>query len=261
MLPPSHEIPERAVTAVGGPPARPPLTSEAVVPEAPTSPAPRRGWLTPRRLAVLLGVWVVAAGGALLLANALDSPVGEGARDEAQAVAPGPAAVPPGAAAAGGSLPPLALVLDAPLPENIAGLPPVEQARRLTELARDDPGPRRLVELGSVLQQLGNAEGAAIAFREAARRDPDDLAARAGLAMNPGVGGGAGLARAAAGLDRLAREDPGDQLVAFNQGWVEVYRRRAGPAAEAWQRTVALGADTRLGQTATALLQQLAGGG
>jgi hypothetical protein len=75
------------------------------------------------------------------------------------------------------------------------------------------------------------------------------------------VGGRAGLARAAAGLDRLAREDPGDQLVAFNQGWVEVYRRRAGPAAEAWQRTVALGADTRLGQTATALLQQLAGGG
>jgi hypothetical protein len=79
--------------------------------------------------------------------------------------------------------------------------------------------------------------------------------------MNPGVAGGAGLVRAAAGLDRLAREHPGDQLVAFNQGWVEIYRRRAAPAEQAWQRTVALGADTRLGRTAAALLQQLAGGG
>ena len=95
MLPPSDEIPERAVTMAGGPWARPPLTSGAVVPEAPTPPAPRRGWMTPRRLAVVLGVWAVAVGGALLLANALDSPVGEGARDEAQAVAPGAAAVPP----------------------------------------------------------------------------------------------------------------------------------------------------------------------
>ncbi len=232
------------------------------MPEAPTPPAPRRGWLTPRRLAVVLGIWAVAAGGALLLANALDSPVGEGARDEAQAVAPGPTAVPPAAAAGAGALPPLALVLAEPLPEDIAGLPPAEQANRLTEGVRADPDPRRLVELGSVLQLLGDAESAAFAYREALRRDPDDLAAQAGLAMNEGAGGGAAaLARAAAGLDRLAREHPDDQLVAFNQGWVEIYRRRAVPAERAWRRAVALGADTRLGQTATALLQRLAGGG
>lgn len=225
--------------------------------EAPPTPVSRRGWLTPRRLAVVLGAWAVAAGGALLLANALDSPVGEGARDEAQAVAPGPVAV-PGGAAARGNLPPLALVLDEPLPEGIADLPPIRQASRLSELAQDDPDPRRLVELGSVLQLLGNAEGAAVAYRAAMRSDPDDVAAEVGLAMVEGAGGGgAGLARAAAGLDRLAREHPDDQLVAFNQGWVEVYRRRAEPAEQAWRRTIALGAETRLGRTASALIQEL----
>jgi hypothetical protein len=232
------------------------------VSEAPTPSAARRGWLTPRRLAVVLGVWAVAAGGALLLANALDSPVGEGARDEAQAVAPGPVAVPGGAAAGAGSLPPLALVLAEPLPEDIAGLPPIERASRLTERAQADPDPRRLVELGSALQLLGNGEGAAIAYREAIRRDPDEVAARAGLVMTEGSGGGAaGLARAAAGLARLARDHPDDQVVAFNQGWVEVYRSRAGPAAEAWRRTVALGAETRLGLTAAGLLDRLERGG
>ena len=227
--------------------------------EAPPPPAPRRVrlGLTPRRLAVLLGVWIVAVGAALLIADALDSPVGEGARDEAQAVAPGPVQVPGGALAAGDGLPPLALVLDRPLPDGVGDLPPIRQAVRLSELARSDPDPRRLVELGSVLQLLGDPENATRAYRAAADRAPDDLAARAGLAMVEGAGGGAGLARAAAGLAALAREHPEDQLVAVNQGWVEIYRRRAAAAQSAWERTVELGADTRLGRTAIALLTEL----
>jgi hypothetical protein len=72
-----------------------------------------------------------------------------------------------------------------------------------------------------------------------------------------GAGDGDGLARASAGLEALAREHPDSQLVAFNQGWVEIYRRRAGPAERAWRRTIALGEGTRLGRTALALLQQL----
>jgi hypothetical protein len=212
--------------------------------------------VTPRRLAAVLVVWAVAVGAALLIADALDSPVGEGARDEAQAVAPGPVAV-PGGAADGERLPPLALVLDRPLPEGIGGLPPIRQAARLSELAQTDPDPRRLVELGSVLQLLGDPQDAARAYRAAAARAPGDVAARAGLAVNEGARGGGGLARAAAGLAALARDHPGDQLVAFNQGWVEIYRRRAAPAERAWTRTVALGADTRLGRTATALLREL----
>jgi hypothetical protein len=204
----------------------------------------------------VLAVWAVAVGAALLLADALDSPVGEGARDEAQAVAPGPVAVPGEALAGGEGLPPLALVLDRPLPEGIAGLPPIRQAARLSELAQSDPDPQRLVELGSVLQLLGDPEDAARAYRAAASRAPGDVAARAGLAM-VGAGDGDGLARASAGLDALAREHPDSQLVAFNQGWVEIYRRRAGPAERAWRRTIALGEGTRLGRTALALLQQL----
>jgi hypothetical protein len=204
----------------------------------------------------VIAVWALAVGAALLLADALDSPVGEGARDEAQAVAPGPVAVPGGALAGGEGLPPLALVLDRPLPEGIADLPPIRQATRLSELARSDPDPRRLVELGSVFQLLGDPEDAARAYRAAAARAPADAAARAGLAMVEGTGG-EGLARAAAGLAALAREHPDDQLVAFNQGWVEIYRRRAGPAERAWRRTVALGEGTRLGRTATALLREL----
>jgi hypothetical protein len=103
---------------------------------------------------------------------------------------------------------------------------------------------------------LGDPEDAARAYRAAAARAPADVAARAGLAMVEGTGG-EGLARAAAGLAALAREHPDDQLVAFNQGWVEIYRRRAGPAERAWRRTVALGEGTRLGRTATALLREL----
>ncbi len=261
MVPPCHEIPERRVTMVSGPPGRPRVTSDAVS-QAPRSPAPPPRRLSSRRLAAVLAVWAVAVGGALLIANALDSPVGEGARDEAQAAAPGPVAVPGGELGGGeGGLPPLALVLDRPLPDGIGDLPPIRQAARLSELARSDPDPRRLVELGSVLQLLGNPEGAGVAFQAAAQRAPDDVAARAGLAIVEGAAGGAGLARAAAGLGALAREHPDDQLVAFNQGWVEIYRRRSAPAQEAWRRTVALDPDSRLGLTATALIQELEGPG
>jgi hypothetical protein len=58
-------------------------------------------------------------------------------------------------------------------------------------------------------------------------------------------------------MERLAAEYPQSQLVSFNRGWLEIYRRRATPAREAWQRTVALDPDSRLGRTATALLDTL----
>lgn len=256
MLPPAHEIPEAPVTMVSGRPPRTPVTSAAVVSEAPPPPAPGRRHLSPRRLALVLGVWVVVAGGALLVANALDSPAGEGARDEAQAVAPGPVATPGGVE---GSLPPLALVLDQPLPDGIGDLPPIRQAARLSELAQDDPDPRRLVELGSVLQLLGQPDDAATAYRAALQRAPGDIAAQTGLAMTEGTNA-AGLARASEQLAALAQGNPDDQLVAFNQGWVELYRRRAAAVEQAWRRTVALDPGSRLGLTATELLQRLPGG-
>src|SRR5262245_34894664 len=162
MLPGTRRIPESAVTMISGRPGRLRLTSDGHVSAAPPSPAPsrRRLRVTPRRLAAVLVVWAVAVGAALLIADALDSPVGEGARDEAQAVAPGPVAVPGGGRVGGQGLPPLALVLDRPLPAGIGDLPPVRQVTRLNELAQTDPDPRRLVELGSVLQLLGDPQDA-----------------------------------------------------------------------------------------------------
>jgi hypothetical protein len=231
------------------------------VSEATPSRPARRRRLSARHLAIVLAVWAVAAGGALLVADALDSPVGAGARDEAQPAVPGPVEVPEsGLADAGGELPPLALVLDRPLPAGVADLPPARQVERLRRLAADDPTPRRLVELGSALQLAGDQAAARRAFADALRRSPGDVAARTGLAMTR-AGGDAGLARATADLSALAREHPRSQIVAFNQGWVEIYRRRAEPARAAWERTVALGPGTRLGNTATALLDALERGG
>jgi hypothetical protein len=205
----------------------------------------------------VLAVGLAAAGGALLIANALDSPVGEGARDEARAVVEGPVAV-PGVAGGAQGLQPLALFPDEPLPAEIASLPPIRRAERLAERARSDPDPRWLVQLGSVLQVLGDPDGARTVYREALRREPESVAARAGLVMVEGAGGAAGLERAAAGLEQLAREHPRDQLVAFNQGIVEVYRGRAAAVAAAWRRTADIDPESYLGRSATEGLAQLA---
>jgi hypothetical protein len=133
------------------------------VPDAPRTTSRR---IPPARLALILGVWILLAGGALLVANALDDPVGAGARDEAQPAVP---AVPGGpATGAGGTLPPLALVLDRPLPNVVADLDaPIRQAAVLKSLATATAQPRRYVELGSVLQLLGDGDGAGNAYDSA----------------------------------------------------------------------------------------------
>jgi len=218
------------------------------------SPGPLRRLLR-RRLAVILAVWIVAAGGALLVAAALDSPVGEGERDAARPAAPGVVAEPGEGLAQG--LPPLALVLDRALPPSVASLPPIRQAPRLAALAADSGDARRYVELGSVLQTLGDATGATAAYRTALRAGGDDIAAATGLALVQGTAGGDGPARAAARLAALAAATPASQTIAFNQGWLAIYRRRPDPAREAWERTISLGPQTRLGRVSRALLASL----
>jgi len=207
-----------------------------------------------RRVAVVLAVWVVAVGGALVVANALDSPVGQGARDEAQPAVPGPVASADGGLA---NLPPLAMVLDHSLPADIADLAPIVQAQRLRALAAKTSGPGRSVELGSVLQLLGDSAGAEAAYREALARDPGSLGAQVGLALAAGATGSDGLIAAAARMRELALANPRSQLVSFNQGWLEIYRRRGGPARDAWKRTIALGPRTRLGSISASLLATL----
>jgi len=216
-----------------------------------TRHAPR---LPLRGLALVVGVWIALTGGALLVANALDSPVGAGARDKAQPEAPGTVAT---TGPQVGNLPPFAMVLDHPLPAGIAGLAPARQAEELRTRAMSTRSPERFVELGSVLQVLGDAESAEFSYRSALRFDPQNVAAQVGLAVVDGTTGAEGLAIGAERLRALAADHPRDQLVSFNQGWLEIYRGRGDVAREALERTVDLGPATRLGRTAQALLAAL----
>lgn len=230
----------------------------------PEIPQPARRLLDrvpPRRLALLLAVSAALAVAAIGLAAALDRPVGAGARDQARPVVAGDVRPPGGdLAAADGDLPPLALVLDRPLPDGIGRLPPGEQLSRLRELAFTRGEARRVVELAVLYQRLGDQGAARATYREALKLDPNDVAARAGLAMAEGARGGDGLDRAAAALRRLAMEQPDSQLVAFNEGWLAVYRREAQAAGRAWRRTVRLDPNSPLGRTASSLLKALGGG-
>ena len=202
------------------------------------------------------------AGGALLVADALDSPVGEGARDEAQPAALGPVATAPAApttptAPGVGSLPPFAMVLDHPLPPGVAGLDPARQAEELRIRAMGTRNPERFVELGSVMQLLGDRESAAFSYRSALKFDPESVGAKVGLAVVDGGSGPGGLTRSAERLNVLAAAHPRDQLISFHQAWVAIYRERGQEARAALERTVSLGRDTRLGRTSSALLAAL----
>lgn len=209
-----------------------------------------------RRLVILLAAWVALAGGALLVANALDQPSGESARDEAQAAAPGPIATTTSGSGAA-SLPPFAMVLDHRLPAAISNLSPATQAQRLRLLAMRTKEPERFVELGSVLQVIGDLPSADFCYRSALKLDPGRLDAQVGVALVPGGNGASGLAEADRRLAALAAAHPDAQIVRFNQAWVAIYRGRPAAARAQLQRTVALGPATRLGRTASALIAAL----
>ena len=202
--------------------------------DAPPTPASRRGWLTPRRLAVLLGVWVLAVGGALLLARALDDPVDQGARDEAQAVAPGPVAAPgastgrrrPGPAAPGARArpPPCRPALsDSRRSARPSSCGPARVlARRRTA--------RRRVALGLGAAAAGRpGAGPARLPRRRSERAPGDLSP-------PGSGSPWSRARRA-DAGRRARPPasprspgaPGQPARARStRGWLAIYRRPGG---------------------------------
>jgi hypothetical protein len=212
-----------------------------------------------RRLVILLVAWVALAGGALLVAKALDQPSGESARDEAQAAAPGPIATTTSGSSGSGaaSLPPFAMVLDHRLPAAISNLPPATQAQRLRLLAMRTKDPERFVELGSVLQVIGDLPSADFSYRSALKLDPGRLDAQVGVALVPGGSGASGLAEADRRLAALAAAHPDAQIVRFNQAWVAIYRGRPAAARAQLQRTVALGPGTRLGRTSSALIAAL----
>ncbi len=219
----------------------------------PDAPRPRISW--PRRpptrwLVAVLGIWIVVAGGAILLARALDSPVGAGARDEAQPAVPGPVAALDADSGAQGAGTFLAL-----FPPD--ALPAAQQVPRLRALVAAGAGAPVRVALGAALQRQGDGAGAARAYRGALEVAPGDLSAQVGLAMVAGAEEPPGPARAAARLAALASAHPGSQVVLFNKGLLAVYRGRAGEARGTWTRTVAAGPTTRLGILAARALQAL----
>lgn len=227
----------------------------------PHASRPRISWsrrLPPRWVAAVLAAWILAAGGVILLARALDSPVGAGARDEAQPAVPGPVAALDSDPGSGqGTF--LALFPADALPAEIAALPKDQRAARLRALIAGGAGGASVrVALGAALQEQGDGAGAQAAYREALRLAPGDLSAQVGLALVLGNQAPPGPARAAARLAGLASANPGSQVVLFNQGLLAVSRGRAGEAREAWSRTVAAGRTTRLGLLAARALTALA---
>jgi hypothetical protein len=210
---------------------------------------------------VVLGVWIVVGGGAILLARALDSPVGAGERDEAQPLVEGRVAPldtnPSTTTPDEGERTFLALFPPDALPAEVADLPPAQQVARLRALVAAGAGASVRVALGAVLQAQGDGAAAARAYRGALRVAPGDLSAQVGLAMVVGAEKPPGPARAAARLAALAAAHPQSQVVLFNQGILAVSRGRAVEAQEAWTRTVAAGPTTRLGILATGGLRAL----
>lgn len=198
--------------------------------------------------------WLAVTAAVVGLAGRLDQPTEVAAPDAARPEVGPVALLPDGAPAAGERLPPLAIVLDAPPPIDIGGLALEEQARRLRREAALTADPRVLVYLGAAHQRLAQRPEARAAFRDALQLDPGNVGARVGLALDQGAEGGAGLDRGAAALEELAATNPQSQLVAFNGGWLAVYRRDVRDAVAAWRRTIALDGGTPLGRSARQLL-------
>jgi hypothetical protein len=104
---------------------------------------------------------------------------------------------------------------------------------------------------------LGDQASAQAAFTAAAALAPAAAEPLVGLAMTEGMSGTAGLETADAQLRTIEARFPTNQVVAFNLGWLAVYRKDVATVREAWARTIALGVKTPLGAAAYVLLNEV----
>lgn len=199
---------------------------------------------------VLAGV-VIAAALSLGGTSEIASP------DPAQPIVVGVVAAPGEELTGPTDLPPLAMVVDEPVPDAIAALAPSAQVARYRADARDDDA-LSLVRLGAAEQRAGEQDAAAVSVRRAQAADPDALAPMIGLAMSDAVSGDAGMARATTRLATLTRTNLDSQLAWFNRGWLATYRRDGPGVLSSWRRVVEINPDSPIGQTATALLTGIA---
>lgn len=177
--------------------------------------------------------------------------------DPAQPIVVGVVAAPGEELTGPTDLPPLAMVLDQPVPDAIARMSASQQvATYRAQAANGDVD--ALMRLGSALQRAGEQDAAAGIYRTAAAADPGALAPAIGLAMAGAATSDAGMTQATQELVRLTRENPTSQLAWFNRGWLATYRRDARDVIGSWKRVVTIDQQTPIGQTATALLKRIA---
>jgi tetratricopeptide (TPR) repeat protein len=177
--------------------------------------------------------------------------------DEAQPIVVGVVAAPGEELTGATDLPPLAMVLADPVPEDIAGLSASAQVDRYRSDARDDDA-ASLLRLGAAEQRAGAQDAAADSYRRAEAADPGSLGAAIGLAMVDAATGDAGMDRATTQLRRITTANPDSQLAWFNRGWLATYRRDPKDVVASWKRVVDIDREAPIGATALALLRGIA---
>jgi cytochrome c-type biogenesis protein CcmH/NrfG len=201
----------------------------------------------------VIGAAAVVAVVAVLVAGALSGNTSSGIR--ATTSSSGASTSTGAASAATAQLPQLAIVLNRT--DAVSQMPASNQVVALQSEIATHPTAERYLDLGQAEMSLADQGAAVSAFSHAAQLAPNAPEPLVGLAMTAAMSGGAGLQTANAELQTLQSRFPTNQVVAFNLGWLALYRRDAATVKTAWRRTVQLGKQTPLGIAATVLLAQI----
>lgn len=213
--------------------------------------------MSPGRILGVVITGIVVAGIVIAGAISLGGTSQIAPPDEAQPIVVGVVAAPGQELTGPTDLPPLAMVLAQPVPDDIAAMSASGQVDRYrSEATTGDAA--SLLRLGAAEQRAGAQDAAADAYRSARAADPGSLGAAVGLAMVDAASGDAGMARATAVFRRLTTANPQSQLAWFNRGWLATYRRDSRDVIASWKRVAEIDPDSPIGRTAIALLRGIA---
>ena len=213
--------------------------------------------MKPGRILAIVGAGLGLAAAVIAGSLALGGTTQMAPHDEAQPIVVGVVAAPGEELTGPTDLPPLAMVLEDPVPEDIASLSPSGQVARYRDDARDDDA-ASLLRLAAAEQRAGAQDAAADAYRRARAADPDGIEPVIGLAMVDAATGDAGMVRASSALAGITRRNPTSQVAWFNRGWLATYRRDGREVITSWKRVAEIDPDTPIGRTTVALLKGIA---
>jgi len=213
--------------------------------------------VNPGRIIGVVVAGLVVAGAAIAGALALGGTSQVAPPDPAQPIVIGVVAAPGEELTGPTDLPPLAMVLDQPVPDAIAQMSASQQVAAYRAEARGGDVDA-LLRLGAAQQRAGEQDAAAGTFRMAAAADPGAIAPVIGLALADAATGDAGMKRATAVLARVTRDNPESQLAWFNRGWLATYRRDGRDVISSWKRVVTIDEESAIGTTAALLLKRIA---